>query len=264
MSKAGVCIAAGAMVLAGASGAHAALMHQYTFEDGTANDSVGSAHGTLEGGATIVDGQVQFDGTDDYVNLPGSTIQVNTYSALTVELWLTSSSSNAGKFTMAAVFGRHGQDGDPNTGWGYQYLDMQPTRADGSGEGWATITDQHWNNEKHSAADELADDQPHHFLATVDGSSITLYIDGVQQTAGDLEGVTLGDLSNEVVYLARSVYGGDPYYAGSIDEFNIYSHAMSADDVAGRFAAGPTVPEPASAALIGLGSLALLVRRRCR
>lgn len=40
-----------ALALCLMSSAYADLTHSYTFEDGTANDSVGEAHGTLVGGA---------------------------------------------------------------------------------------------------------------------------------------------------------------------------------------------------------------------
>jgi hypothetical protein len=35
------------------------LTHQYTFNDGTANDAIGGAHGTLVNGATVAAGQLQ-------------------------------------------------------------------------------------------------------------------------------------------------------------------------------------------------------------
>ncbi len=59
-------IAVAALAMAGQS-AHAALIHQYTFNDGTANDSVGGANGTLEGAAIISGGQLQLTGNNaDY------------------------------------------------------------------------------------------------------------------------------------------------------------------------------------------------------
>jgi hypothetical protein len=70
--------------------ADAALTHQYTFNDGTANDSVGTANGTLMGAATVSGGQVHLTGASGtYVNLPGPTIAINTYTDATFEGWFT-------------------------------------------------------------------------------------------------------------------------------------------------------------------------------
>ena len=70
------------------STATAVLTHQYTFNDGTANDSVGTANGTLMGGAMVSGGQVHLSGAaTDFVNLPGSSIAINTYTDATFEGW---------------------------------------------------------------------------------------------------------------------------------------------------------------------------------
>ena len=69
--------------------ASATLRHLYTFNDGTANDSVGTAHGTLFGGAAVSGGEVQLLGgptntldtsannMGPYVDLNGPAIAVN-------------------------------------------------------------------------------------------------------------------------------------------------------------------------------------------
>ena len=43
--------------------AQAGLVHRWTFNDGTANDSVGTANGTLYGTATIIDGRLELSGS---------------------------------------------------------------------------------------------------------------------------------------------------------------------------------------------------------
>jgi hypothetical protein len=107
----------------------AALTHRYSFADNpnpsdpNVVDSVGSQNGTLMGGTTIAttaNGQVILDGVDDYVNLPGPGINIPSYSAVTIEQWITSATTNSG-FTMSFVAGLLGNPG-------MQYLDMQPTR----------------------------------------------------------------------------------------------------------------------------------------
>lgn len=43
------------------------LLHQWTFNDGTANDLIGDSNGVLKNGASIIDGKLVLDGIDDYV-----------------------------------------------------------------------------------------------------------------------------------------------------------------------------------------------------
>lgn len=59
-------------------------VHRYSF-DGTANDSVGSAHGTLVGGAVITNGALVLNGTNGLLQLPDN-LFTNSRS-LTLEVW---------------------------------------------------------------------------------------------------------------------------------------------------------------------------------
>lgn len=52
----------------------ATLVHEFTFNDGTADDSVGALTGTLFGDASISDGLLHLDGDGDYVELNGYAI----------------------------------------------------------------------------------------------------------------------------------------------------------------------------------------------
>src|SRR5690606_22024123 len=109
--------------------AQAQLNHRYSF-DTDVSDSIGGANGTLEGGATVSGGALSLGGSGAHASLPGGSIQINTYDALTLELWLTSAPENT-SFTMAAALGRsyNASAGEPD--WaGYQYIMVQPTRDD--------------------------------------------------------------------------------------------------------------------------------------
>ncbi len=90
-SCAGTCLLVLAVVCCGRS-ARAALTHLYTFNDGTAHDSVGSADGTLFGAATVdVDGVLQLPGgAGDYASLDGPAIGINSYVDVSFEAWFTS------------------------------------------------------------------------------------------------------------------------------------------------------------------------------
>jgi len=66
------------------------LTHRYSF-NGDANDSVGTANGTLQGSATVDSSMLQLDG-GGFVSLPANLI--NGYNQLSVEFWVTYAPNN--------------------------------------------------------------------------------------------------------------------------------------------------------------------------
>ncbi len=255
--------------------ASAALVHQYTFNDGTADDGVGTADGTLMGNASVSGGQLILDGAS-ILNLPGPDIAINTYSALTMELWLTSSAVNT-SFTMAAAFGRTfsgagdplsasngGPFADGDTWRGVQYLMIQPTRGGGPAASRVALTALSYEAESGvNGPSQVNDDFQHMLALTIDGTDISYYIDGAFIGSTALGANTLASLSNERAMLGQSVFPGDPLFVGSINEFSILDNALSGPEIADHFAAGP-VPEPSTFALIGMGLAGLAVLRRRR
>ncbi|MGA2556899.1 MAG: LamG-like jellyroll fold domain-containing protein, partial [Verrucomicrobiota bacterium] len=68
------------------------LTHRYSF-NGNANDLVGTANGTLQGGAIISNNALVLDGVNSYLALPAN-IATN-YTAITLEAWVTDNGSGA-------------------------------------------------------------------------------------------------------------------------------------------------------------------------
>lgn len=222
-----------------ASPASAAIKHLYTFNDGTVNDSVGGAHGTLEGGATAATGQLILGGGTQHASLPGPTIAINTYTELTVETWLTASVANTG-FTMSSVFGRT-FEGTENNWEGFQYLMIQPSRNDNmarvaiaAGSCCTAPTESGVNR-----PGNLNDGMQHHIGVTVNATDLTFYLDGALVGTTPVGASTLSTLSNNLAYLGRSVYQFDPNFIGTINEFRIHDNAFSAAQMSASVAAGP-------------------------
>jgi hypothetical protein len=210
------------------------LVHSYTFEDGTANDSVGTANGTLVGDATISNGSLVLDGEDDWMEMPGDVIALNTYSELTIEAWFTSVDGGNTGYHMLAAFGEEGT-GDSSTA-GYRYLFITPARGDNVSRAaiQTRSMDDSPNNEETgvNAPTEHDDGQIHQFVCTVDATSIAFYIDGEQIGVATLfAGNEIAGIGQAAAYLGKGVYSVDPEWAGSIHEFNIYNRALTSSEV---------------------------------
>ncbi len=91
----------------------------------------------------------------------------------------------------------------------------------------------------------------------------SLYVNGALQSSVTGTLAPISSISEARATLGASPWSayGDPYLTGTVDQFSIYSGALSASQVAADFVAGP-VPEPSSVALSLLGGLAVLARRR--
>jgi len=210
------------------------LVHSYTFEDGTANDSVGSAHGTLVGDANIADGSLLLDGTDDWMSMPGDVIAINTFSEVSIEAWFTSVDSNNTGNHMLAAFGEVGTGESPTAG--YKYVFITPARGDDVSRAaiqTSSMDTDPWDDETGvSASGEHDDGLLHHFVCTVNSTSLAFYIDGDLIGVADLaDGNEISGISQAAAYLGKGVYTVDPEWAGAIHEFNIYNKALSPSEV---------------------------------
>ncbi|MGW6929183.1 beta-L-arabinofuranosidase domain-containing protein [Lentzea sp. NPDC054927] len=71
-----------------------------------------------------------------------------------------------------------------------------------------------------------------HVAVTIAGTTGTLYVNGVQvgtNTAMSLNPAALGTLAHH--WLGRSHFGGDPVFAGALDDVNLFSRALSAAEI---------------------------------
>jgi len=217
-----------------------ALTHQYTFNDGAGTDSQGSADATLvDSGAAF--GRAQLGGTAGYVDLPGATIGYDSYTAVSFEMWM--SYTGAGNWERGWDFGTTNPN-DANAGW--QYLFLAPDNGGGisrlsisnavdDGNGGLA------NNENNIDDDILVRGPEHHVVGVYDDANdmMHLYVDGGLVGSNAMTH-TLSGVSTQSAWLGRSHYANDSFLQGAINEFRIYDHALSAQEVADNFAAGPT------------------------
>jgi hypothetical protein len=252
------------------------LTHRYSFNDGTARDSVGGADGTLVNGAVVADGVVSFDpttnngtntspATGQYVDLPNGLAKTR---SLTLEAWFTYRGGS--NWQRVVDFGK-GSAGElppsdkTTTGYsGSGYIILTP--QNGAGKVTAQISigvPQKPDTDYIYTSSPLPQNVEHHLVFTHDPDAQVeaLYIDGVAAgTPGQTPGARMDPSVAEYYnfWLGRSNYYQDPFFNGTIDEFRIYDSALTAAEVQADFARGAdVVPEPLAGATIG-GALMLL------
>jgi len=235
-----------AIVVASAQFAKAELVHLYTFDDGTANDSVGDLHGTIEGGPDFVSGVsgavvdkailLNPDGGNTQSILfpenefgdqftiatwvqPGSTMQAS--SAITL------AASSGGGFAVDGFrWFVNAWNSDPPDG------SLRFETGDGAnGTGGA------------SAGGVIAQDEEWHFVAiTVDkGAAIQqAYHDGLNVT-GD-SGMRI--FSDNQVWRIGSFTTPQSAWIGAIDEFAIFDSVLDDDAIFDLFENGITPVDP--------------------
>ncbi len=208
------------------------LTHRYSFNGSDASDSVGGANGTLMGNATVSGGQLVLDGSfGSYVDLPAGMINIGTNSAVTFEAWV----SFGNQATWAYLFGF----GNTNDGGGVNQIGCVPCSDPGGFHHWG-ITENFAGGRTPSWAHGWSN-LTAHVTCVVDppDSTISIYRDGVLEFAEYDASAPLSNIPNNYGFLGRSFYDADPYLQASIDEFRIYSGALSPQQVALTQQGGP-------------------------
>ena len=196
----------------------ASVSAAYALDDGAgieAIDASGNGHTGrfVSEPAWVADGRyggaLMFDGVDDGVEVPSSDAMTFT-TALTLEAWVRPSADTA---TLRQIIQLPGETtaGLKLTPSGHARVRVDvPT-------GPARVT----------ATEPLPLDAWSHVAATYDGSTLRLYVNGVE--AGTR--ATAGDLAGSLpMSIGRSRPGGQAF-AGSIDEVRIYRRALTAEEI---------------------------------
>jgi alpha-L-arabinofuranosidase len=220
------------------------LIHRYSFNDGTANDSVGTNNGTFfnpSGRASITNNQLFLVGSNsDYVDLGPNLITPNAISAgaVTLEAWATFYPVN-GAWTRLFDFGAI------NGSVGADYIFLSPNNAANGGNARLAVSDTSPGNADETGFNfsNLLGQTNAHIVAVFNPRParqfLGLYLNGSLVNSVATGNKTLGSITNNYSFLGRSLYSGDAWLAGSIDEFRLYDGELHADEMAATQLLGP-------------------------
>lgn len=220
--------------------ANAGLIHRYSFNDGSAKDSAGKVDGKLVGtGATVADGKLVLTNgatadaaKQSYLEFAGPVIPKS--GSATIVFWMQA--KDTPHFSRVLDFGTI------VGGEGNAFLYFSPRTAEDRSRAAISATDV-GGRIPHDGV-RLDDDKAHMVAVVINGQTkkMQVFIDGKEsETAMDLGENTLEGVKAVHNYLGRSMFDIDPGYSGTIDEFRVYDHAMSAAEVTAAHSAGPNL-----------------------
>jgi hypothetical protein len=226
-----------ALALAAVS-APAALIHRYSFTDG-AKDSAGHVDGKLVGAdASIAGGRLVLKDNDtayeekvSRLEFPASVLPAGGRSVSLV-VWFTA--RDIGGFARVLDLGTSvGTEGE-------QFVYFSPHIDDGASR--VAITGSDVNSKTYLDFETLDDGKPHLVAIVIDGAAgkLHVYCDNREVgTAENLGANTLDKVKPAHTWLGRSSFSANPGLTGSIDEFRVYDTALTKDEAAAIFKAGP-------------------------
>jgi hypothetical protein len=169
------------------------------------------------------------------------------YESFTVSLWVRTTDTNQSEFDSAFASSATGGgttdtfqiDFDGSHTRNYRFV----TRPADTAVNFGTVANDTWQ----------------HLAATVDGTNLTLYLDGSPVNSGTM-GMNEGGRFND--FVAGSNRNDNRFFDGLIDDVQLYDTALSGAQI--QFLhenPGQLVPEPGACLLLGLIALAALFRR---
>ena len=206
------------------------LLAHYQFS-GDATDRAGTRHGALHGSPAFTNGwfddALEFDGSNDYVQLPSGIVSTLNDVTFAVRFrW-----DGGGNWQRVFDFGN-------NTS---EYIFLTPRSGDDTLRFGITI-------DGGGGTQILEVPRPRggewiHVAVTLSGNTGRLYVNGVQSDSGTIS-LDPSDVAPTRNFLGESQWP-DPHFDGSIDDFKIYSRALSAAEVqALAMPSDPTIVEP--------------------
>jgi len=202
--------------------------------DGTSGEVIDSStqnnNGTAKNGATTsVKGKFSnagdFDGTDDYLEIPISS-SLNITDGITLEAWIKPDTIPSNGRIVSKRY---------DATWDSPYIiyDLQIISASNAANMGITVGSTRYTVT--SNTDSITAESWHYLVGTYDGETIKIYIDGQYQNQNTAPS---GDIAvnNEPLTIGADNNGAGGYFDGLIDNVVIYSRAKSPAEIADGYA----------------------------
>jgi arabinan endo-1,5-alpha-L-arabinosidase len=202
------------------------LAHRYSFTS-SAWDSVGLAHGTLMGNATVTNGALKLTGVSGgYVNLPGGLVSGS--SAVTIEFWAT--------FGVSGNWARVFDFGNISGANGSQYVFFSPH----TGSGTHRVEISSGSTVYFDGAGTL-DNRTVYVACIVDPTNgyTAIYTNGILEKAATNTLPGLNGVNANWSFIGRSLFSADAWLNATIDEFHIYDGRLAPEEIAADYKFGP-------------------------
>jgi|Napbiome12C3dose_1001474.scaffolds.fasta_scaffold00057_2 hypothetical protein len=160
-----------------------------------------------------------FDGTNDYISItdPGASSALDMNGQITISTWIKTSGAN----NYAGIIHKSN-----NSSTGYQ-LGMS-TSSDIRADLFKGTT---YDNVSTSGLN-VEDNLWHSIIATYDGSTAIIYVDGVKKASKAMSGyLQTNSNDNSALLIGNDDGAASRYFNGSIDEVKVYNYALTADEV---------------------------------
>ena len=179
----------------------------------------------------------EFDGTDDYISL-GTLSGFNTASALSVSFWINFKDYDGS--TVYVPFSS-GTSTSNRIAFYLNHLAELRWGIDGSVNNCIFELD--------TPTDYRSTDAWHHVLGTYNGTSITLYFDGVQKatTTSSVPSSTQSTAGNNAA-IGRS-FAGTQYFGGLLDNVAIWNATLDGDDASSLYNNGMPIDPTSNAGI---------------
>jgi hypothetical protein len=208
--------------------------------DGDANDIAGDNHGALQNGATFQNGMVEqafsFDGVDDFVSVPHDASQ-NIREALTIDAWVMKKGPCQRLNCIVLIKEDVSAPGEQDLRYGLLIFDeggVAPGRVS------LSLNTGIWEDVVISNT-VLQEDVWYHVAGTYDGSTARIYVNGVLENSVEKSGLVLPSTGGAIKIGQESAVEdpeGPEFFNGLIDEVELYSRALSAEEIATLYNAG--------------------------
>jgi len=209
----------------------------YNMDNNVTDQSGHGLHATIQGAGVYQDSlpglnqALSFDGIADYVEMPIGDL-IAGLGESTFAIWVNIDSDATGSWMRAFDVGTSPASGNPNN-----YLFLCPRTATNGAPRAAIISPATGAEDGVTAASVLSDGW-HHLAVVFEAGSLTLYVDALSAGTDDtsIYPQDLGVTTNN--WLGESQWDDDDPFDGMLDEFRIYSRALSVGEI--EFLSDPT------------------------